>query len=459
MKLHGQITKKKSRFMRLGATCLLLLFSSACAHIYTIDDKPLSEWTPEYGSAAVEQVAGDRSSELLVLVAFSGGGTRAAAFAYGVLQELAETEIITEEDSRPLLKEIDMISSVSGGSFTSAYYGLHGDRIFEDFEDRFLRQNVEGHLLWMLANPVNWFRLASSVYGKADMAAGYYDKILFDNATFADMNRPDAPVVIINSTDLTTGMRIPFTMPYFDALCLDLQQYSVARAVTASSSVPGLFSPITLKNHAGSCGFVKPAWLLEAAEDGGTTYRKLEAKYLLKYLDPAERPWLQLVDGGVSDNLGLRSFYTLFVLTGDMQNTLKSIHHADVRKILIISVDSHTKSQKEWTRKRNHPSLAQVLGSVTGTQISRYSIDTMLIVQNAFEKWTEGLSAAGHPTTFHFVEVSFDEVENEADRSRLYEIGTNFNLSDEEVDLLISSARQVVRKSSALKKFLAENTQ
>ena len=91
--------------------------------------------------------AADRSSKLLVLVAFSGGGTRAAYFAYGVLQELAGTEVMTANGSLPLIKEIDIISSVSGGSFTSAYYGLYGDRIFEDYEEQFLRQDVQSDLL------------------------------------------------------------------------------------------------------------------------------------------------------------------------------------------------------------------------------------------------------------------------------------------------------------------------
>lgn len=65
------------------------------------------------------------------MLAFSGGGTRAEALAYGVLEELRDTEVLIDGKPRRLLDEIDLISSVSGGSFTSAYYGLHGDRIFE----------------------------------------------------------------------------------------------------------------------------------------------------------------------------------------------------------------------------------------------------------------------------------------------------------------------------------------
>ena len=404
-------------------------------------------------------VAGDRSSELLVLVAFSGGGTRAASFAYGVLQELAETEIKTAGGLRPLLKEIDMISSVSGGSFTSSYYGLYGDRIFEDFETRFLRQDVQGKLLWKLARPINWFRLASGAYGKADMAADYYDKILFNGATFADMLRPDSPTMIINATDLAIGARMGFTLLFFDVLCMDLQSYPVSRAVAASSAVPGLFSPITLENSAGTCGYKLPAWVTDANKDEESTNRKALAQDIIEYQDREKRPWLFLVDGGVTDNLGLRSFYNLFELTGDLQKTLKLIQHGDVKQILIISVDSHTKLKAPWSLKRLNPSLSQTLGSVSAIQIGRYSRDTMDIVNNAFYKWTDELSDAGHPVTFHFVEVSFTNERNKEEREKLNAIGTNFSLSDEEVNLLVASARQILRQSSAFQDFLAENKQ
>jgi NTE family protein len=447
-----------NRILRLGAACLILAFSSACAH-YSVDDKPLTQWTPELRSTAEERVAGDRSSELLILVAFSGGGTRAASFAYGVLQELADTEVMAAEGARPLLKEIDMISSVSGGSFTSSYYGLYGDRIFEDFEERFLRKNVQGDLMWKLFNPINWFRLLSTTYGKADMAAKYYDKILYNDATFADLHRPGAPVVVINSTDLGTGIRFPFIMPYFVLICADLKQYPVSRAVTASSAVPGLFSTITLENFAGSCGVEPPAWWAEALEDDESTFRKIEALDLKGYLDREKRPWLHLVDGGVSDNLGLRSLYKMFVLTGDPQYAIKALHHEDVRQILLISVDSHKKADTEWASKRRNPSLMQMLGSITAVEIGRYSLATIETVRDSFEDWTTELSTTGPPVSFHFVEVSFNQVKNDDERNRLNEIGTNFNLNDDEVDLLISSARKVVLQSPALQAFLAENRQ
>ena len=73
MERHVQVTQKAARLLYLAAACLFMLFFSACAH-YAIDDKPLSQWTPERGSASAKGMTADkRSSELLVLVAFSGG--------------------------------------------------------------------------------------------------------------------------------------------------------------------------------------------------------------------------------------------------------------------------------------------------------------------------------------------------------------------------------------------------
>ncbi len=74
---------------------------------------------------------------------FSGGGTRAAALSYGVLKALANTHISTGGGGFRLLDKVGAISAVSGGSFTAAYYALYHDRIFDDFESKFLKRDVE----------------------------------------------------------------------------------------------------------------------------------------------------------------------------------------------------------------------------------------------------------------------------------------------------------------------------
>ena len=102
-------------------------FSIGCAHYPP--NQLLTEVSPEGGYRLKNPQGIDRSDELLLVLTFSGGGTRAAALAYGVMEQLAQTEITLGGRKRSLLDEVDAISAVSGGSFTAAYYGLFGERI------------------------------------------------------------------------------------------------------------------------------------------------------------------------------------------------------------------------------------------------------------------------------------------------------------------------------------------
>ena len=460
MNINGRrCTNKEHRFVGDAARlCLvgLALLNAACTHLAS-DDKPLEKWTPELEQRVGKQLQGDRSTDLAVLVAFSGGGTRASAFAYGVLQELAATEIVTAQGSHSLLHEVDMISSVSGGSFTAAYYGLHGEQIFTDFEPHFLRKDVEGILFRKLFNPVNWPRLLSPAYGRADLAAQYYDKALFDGATFAKLRQPDRPLVVINATDLASGERMPFVQENFDMLCADFAAYPVSRAVAASSAVPVIFSPITLENFAGRCGYQPPTWVAEALKDETLTRRKIVARHIQGLRDRNKRPWLHLVDGGISDNLGMRAFYDTLSIADDPAASARDHLHLEARRILIISVNAHAKHKSGWILERYAPSLFEVIGSVSADQISRYSEDTVQLVRDTFENWVKDNSTAERPATFHFVNVSFDHVKDDDERDFLNSIGTNFDLSDKQVDRLIAAARKILRESEDFQAFIKLN--
>ena len=164
--------------MALALTVLAALSWDGCTAA-SLGNAPLAHWEPEPARASPEDPRAPRSDELLLILAFSGGGTRAAAFAYGILEELAATPVVLGGQSRRLLDEVDLISSVSGGSFTAAYYGLYGDRIFRDFETDFLRRPVERELFVQLLRPYNWVRLASPFFNRSRLAAEYYDEHLF----------------------------------------------------------------------------------------------------------------------------------------------------------------------------------------------------------------------------------------------------------------------------------------
>jgi NTE family protein len=153
--------------------------AAGCAH-YPVN-QPLSHYDPETGYREAFMGVPGNSDELLLYLTFSGGGTRAAAFSYGVLEELRKTEVTIKGRKRRLLDEVDAISAVSGGSFTAGYYGLFGERIFEDFEKKFLKKDIEGALLVnVLFNPYNLVRVSSPEFGRSDFAAEYYDRNIFD---------------------------------------------------------------------------------------------------------------------------------------------------------------------------------------------------------------------------------------------------------------------------------------
>lgn len=54
-----------------------------------------------------------------------------------------------------MLDEVDLIAGVSGGSFTALAYALYGERLFHEYQQRFLKRNVQGELIQRLLNPTN----------------------------------------------------------------------------------------------------------------------------------------------------------------------------------------------------------------------------------------------------------------------------------------------------------------
>jgi hypothetical protein len=95
-----------------------------------------------------------------------------------------------------------------------------------------------------------------------------------------------------------------------------------------------------------------------------------------------------------------------------------------------------------------------VAAAVSSDQINRYSLESIRTTELFFNNWAQQLSTADRPVSFDFVRVDFEGVTNDAERENLRNIGTNFSLSDEEIDRLISAARQVLRASPEFKAFL-----
>lgn len=165
----------------------LCAFATGCAH-WPATPRLERAGAPGYRLAEVTRPG--QSDDMLVVLAISGGGMRAAALGYGVLEELRRTEVMVNGVKRRLLDEVDVISAVSGGTLPATYYGLRGEKTFEEFEAKVLSRNLEIELAQrIILNPKAWFRLPSGTFGKSDLFAELYDETVFDHATFGDLKR------------------------------------------------------------------------------------------------------------------------------------------------------------------------------------------------------------------------------------------------------------------------------
>jgi NTE family protein len=410
----------------------------------------------------------------LVVLAFSGGGTRAAAFSYGVLEELRRTQLVVSGKPRRMIDEVDFITGVSGGSFTALSFALYGDRLFDEYETRFLKRNVQGTLTTRGLNPANWPRIASTGFGRSELAAEYYDEILFDGATFGDLAHRPAPRIIVTGTDISTGSRLGFTQGDFDLICSDLSKVRLARAAATSSAVPIVLSPVTYNNYGGNCGYRYPPWVqavIDPEHRARPAGRPLQRyREMAAFQDSANRPYIHLVDGGVSDNLGLRG-----ILEAMEELEASSVYRQDVglakfRRMVVIVVNSHSAPETDWDRSESGPGPLSIMMQASGVPIDRYSYESVELLKDIVARWnmlrelvtlrarTSGTTVpAGLPDfKFYAIDVSFDAIPDPKERRYFLNLPTSFVLSPEEVDRLREVAGRLLRESAEFQALVKE---
>ena len=252
---------------------------------------------------------------------------------------------------------------MSGGSFTALAYGLYGDRLFAEYESRFLKRDVQGEIISRAFNPGYWASLWSPNWGRSELAADLYDEILFNGATYADLDRGKGPLILASATDVSTGARMVFDQDVFDALCSNLDDIRLSRAAAASSAVPVVLSAVTLNNYGGTCNYVVPRalqFLSGPALPPRTAERaKREIDERLAFADGANRPYIHLVDGGVADNVGMRSVLATL-------ESMEALHRAgvptrldSVRRIVVFVVNSVSTPRTHWDESEKPPGPGQ----------------------------------------------------------------------------------------------------
>ena len=464
----------------LRSACVLLAVLALLAGCATRPVNPrIAEYRPGAGYRYETRAQIARDPDNLVVLAFSGGGTRAAAFSYGVLELLRRTEAIGPRGNRfRLLDSVDIITGVSGGSFTALAYGLYGDRLFDFYEKTFLKRNVQGELIAQSLNPFNWPAFASTGFGRSEEAAKLYDDILFHGATFADLEDRPGPLIGVLATDLSTGSRVLFGQSFFDVLCSDLGAVSLARAAAASSAVPVVLSPVTIDNYGGTCHYKTPEWVRMFA-DPSTAPRPAartaaRLKELESYNDSTERRYIHLIDGGVSDNLGLRG--VLDAIEGfEAAHALGQPTPLDrARRIIIFVVNSLSSPKTNWDKSEEPPTSIEILLKATGVPIDRYSSEAVELLRDIAARWqllrrirdSPAFAKDKDPSLnevvnapsidLYAIDVSFADLADKAELDYLNGLPTSFTLPDEAVDRLRAAAGTIILQSPEFQRLLKD---
>lgn len=309
-------------------------------------------------------------NEKRIGLALSGGGYRAAAYHIGTLRTLHKLGI---------LNDVDVISSVSGGSILAAYYVLHKEN-YNKFEEEFIKHLQKGvvntsfiYVIGVLIIILFLATLVSLLFYKVTADTGIcislgfivffglimltifksftflpiskfvskqYDKAFFSRKTLSDL--PEEPLLNINATNIATQQIFSFSKNYMgeyvymlpnDTPLFDATHYPIADAVMASSSVPYAFTPISIGEE-----FIKGK---------------------LSNCRAKEMP--MLIDGGVYDNQGAHKltqkkskYHCDYIIVSDAGNSVITVRGTkNVISLAIKTIDLMMSRIKKMQRFEN----------------------------------------------------------------------------------------------------------
>jgi NTE family protein len=394
-----------------------------------------------------------RQPTIVAALTLSGGGARAAAFGLGVLKEMKATAFMWDGEPTTLLDQVGMISGVSGGSVLAAHYAAFGDETLERFEPDFLLTDFEIGLIGDALSPSTLYQLSSPWYGRSNVLAQRLDA-LYRGRTFGDLQaRPHGPDLLVTATDLTTGAPFEFSPDRSAVICSDLASVPLSFAVAASSAVPILLTPLTLRNYAGECR--EPSDEAAAPTTPASYRARMLRASQQSYLDARERPYLHLIDGGLSDNLGVRSLLDKAIAGGSIDKSFRDAPPGSIRRLVLISVNAERDMAQQIDKTDRVPATMQVIDALVFGAGSRGTQETLAILHDDVRRTAAEIAAQrgakGSPfaadAEIHVVSVSLRDIEDPKERQALLHVPTAFTITPADERLLQAAGRAALRQS------------
>jgi NTE family protein len=435
--------------LRLAAGAGLVLAGCSVTPV----DLPLR---PQQGNAdrRVVEFADDRP---MIVISYSGGGSRATALAAAVTARLTQIGYrTTSGEERHLSQDIAIVSSVSGGSVFGAWVGLNEldhDKVVA-FETKVGTFDGIGYLERRALNPLTWADLAVTGRTRIDVLQDMLAEFLDTKATMAALNQRGKPVILLNASDMTAGEVFSFTPATFDDMCLAFDELPVVVAVSASAAVPVAFSPVLLKDWSwfDCAGARQPPgeWRTSLSNDGGA-YANIEAfrtaRYRAslradKYAYRQER-FVRLLDGGLADNLGLTAARRALVDPDGPAYALDALGSGRVRRLVVISVNARSDVRNDLDASNERTTISEMVGAVTSVPIDATTANVAAAFRGFVQELMTDRERLGPKAAFKIypVEIDFDELptltEDEVRiRDRVKAIATSWTISPDDVTLL-----------------------
>lgn len=461
------------KFLRHFAIFSLFTILSGCGGAWNAPlnaskgDKPAAE-EPSFGGAI------NSRDDLFIGLAFSGGGTRASSFSYGVLKALQAANT-SDGGAQGLLPHIRLVTGVSGGSVTAAYYGLHGPGGMAVYRDKYLVQNAEKYMNTSVVNPVTLVKGLSGGVNGRDTFARFLDETIFGKATFRDLWRKGHATTWLNASDVANNTPFLFSQETFDALCSNLADLPVSEAVAASAAFPLVFSPITLKAHQESCNYREPDWLTSARfNPEATSAMRAYGKTLETYRDPNKIQYVKLLDGAITDNFGTTGLSVARAKSQTPYGPLSEKQAVNLKRMLFLVANAGTQSDFSWTQKIQGPGGVQLglaianasMGSATrvGYDVLRLSLDRyadelvewrcdlpeerVIALRGSLEGWDCA------DLKLFVGQVSF-ELLDAARQDQLNTVPTRLRLETAQVDMVIKAGIDATRLTPEFNGFLS----
>ncbi|HMO09095.1 MAG TPA: patatin-like phospholipase family protein [Paracoccaceae bacterium] len=442
----------------LAATALAL---AGCAAWNKPINAPLSG---SNAPLAAEAPADDDG--IYIGLAFSGGGMRASAFAFGMTEALREAGV---------LDRVRLVSGVSGGSVTAAQLGLYGPQGLVGYRERYLLTDAEKYMANSALNPLTIVRgLSGGANGRATFAR-YLDEVLFRKATFGDMAAQSRIKTWINATDMANSTPFLFSAETFDALCSDLASFPISEAVAASAAFPLVFSPVVLEAHQGKCDYAEPDWLTAARfNPEASSAMRAHARALESYADREGVKFVKLLDGGVTDNFGTTGLAVERARAQAPHAPMTPAEAVRLKRLLFLVADAGVSRDPAWSQKiagPGGPALAMSIANASLSAATRSGYDAM---RGEMRRWHAELiewrcalpatevrrlrgSTAGwdcRDVKLFVGQANSDALPSEM-RAQLNKVPTRLRLKPDEVDLSIAAGRTATLATPEFNGFLA----